>query len=179
MSREHLKEKALHALFSLRRHLNLRKLKISLACKTFDTMMSPILTHNSEIWGVYAKPDTKTSEASQIGKTHLQFCKRYSAVNNKASNITCSAEIGHFPLNVTINQKILNYMLYIHSKDEESFVKQSFLMSFDLYCSSGSSFHSHNRVFQKFVPIVNCILQKAFHASLSKCKLIQVRNLSK
>ena len=35
------------------------------------------------------------------------------------------------------------------------------------------------QVFQKFVPIVNCILRKAFSASLGKCKLIQVRNLSK
>ena len=35
------------------------------------------------------------------------------------------------------------------------------------------------RVFQKFVPIVNCILRKAFNASLGKCKVIQVRNLSK
>ena len=35
------------------------------------------------------------------------------------------------------------------------------------------------RMFQKFVPIVNCILRKAFNASLGKCKLIQVRNLSK
>ena len=35
------------------------------------------------------------------------------------------------------------------------------------------------RVFQKFVLIVNCILRKAFNASLGKCKLIQVRNLSK
>ena len=26
----------------------------------FDTMISPILTYNSEIWGVYAKPDFKT-----------------------------------------------------------------------------------------------------------------------
>ena len=146
VSREHLKENALHALFSLRRHMNLRKLKISLACKTFDTMMSPILTHNSEIWGVYAKPDSKTWEAPQIEKTHLQFCKRYSANNNKASNIACRAELGHFPLNVTINQKILNYMLYIHPKDEESFVKQSLLMSFDLYCNGKSSFHSHYRV---------------------------------
>ena len=36
-----------------------------------------------------------------------------------------------------------------------------------------------HRVFQKFVPIINCILRKAFNASLSKFKLIQVRNLSK
>ena len=38
---------------------------------------------------------------------------------------------------------------------------------------------SYYRVFQKFVPIVNCILRKTFNASLGKCKLIQVRNLSK
>ena len=35
------------------------------------------------------------------------------------------------------------------------------------------------RVFQKFVPIVNCILRKEFNASLGKCKLIQAGNLSK
>ena len=29
-------------------------------------------------------------------------------------------------LNITINQNILNYILYIKSKDEESFVKQPF-----------------------------------------------------
>ena len=34
-------------------------------------------------------------------------------------------------------------------------------------------------VFQKFVPIVNRILRKVFNASLGKCKLTQVRNLSK
>ena len=73
LSREHLKEKALHALFSLRRYTNLSKLKTALACKIFDTMISPILTYNGEIWGVYAKPDFKTWDGSQIEKTHLQF----------------------------------------------------------------------------------------------------------
>ena len=34
-------------------------------------------------------------------------------------------------------------------------------------------------VFQKFVPIVNCILRQAFNAPLGKFKLIQVGNLSK
>ena len=38
---------------------------------------------------------------------------------------------------------------------------------------------SISRVFQTLIPIVNCILQKAFNASLGKCKLIQVRNLYK
>ena len=35
------------------------------------------------------------------------------------------------------------------------------------------------RMFQKFVPIVNFILTKAFNTFLGKCKLIQVRNLPK
>ena len=52
-------------------------------------MISPILTYYSEIWGVYAKPDFKTWDGSQIEKAHLQFCKRYLEVNNKASNIAC------------------------------------------------------------------------------------------
>ena len=114
-------------------------------------MISPILTYNSEIWGVYAKPDFKTWDGSQIEKAHLQFCKRYLEVNNKASNIACRAELGRFPLNITIDQKILKYILYIQCKDEESFVKQAFLMSFDLHCNdkNGSvplSFNEYVRI---------------------------------
>ena len=72
---------------------------------------------------MYAKQDFKTWDGSQIEKVHLQ---RYLKVNNKASNIACRAELGRFPLNITINQKILKYILYIQSKDEESLVKQAF-----------------------------------------------------
>ena len=45
VSREHLKEKALHAILSLRRHTNLSKLKPAIACKIFDTMISPAYRH--------------------------------------------------------------------------------------------------------------------------------------
>ena len=91
---DHLKEKALHALFSLRRQTDFCKLKPSLVCKIFDTMISAILTYNSEIWGVYTKPEFKAWDSSQIEKTHLQFCKRYLEISNKASNIACRAELG-------------------------------------------------------------------------------------
>ena len=66
---------------------------------------------------------------SQIEKAHLQFCKRYLEVNKKASNIACRAELGRFSLNITTNQKILKYILYIQSEDDESLVKQAFLRS--------------------------------------------------
>ena len=83
------------------------KLKVALACKIFDSVISPIPTYNSEIGGVCAKPDFKTWDGSQIEKAHLQFCKRYFE-NKRASNIACRTELGRFPLNITINQKFSN-----------------------------------------------------------------------
>ena len=112
LSLEHLQQKALHAFFSLGRHTDFNKLKPSLACKIFDSMISPILTHNSEVWGASVKSVFKSWDSSAIEKTHLQFCKRYLEVHNKASNIACRAELGKFPLIIDINKKILNYLSY-------------------------------------------------------------------
>ena len=54
LSLEHLRQKALHAFFSQRRHTDFSTLKPSLACrKMFDTMIQPILTYNSEVWGAF------------------------------------------------------------------------------------------------------------------------------
>ena len=61
LSLEHLREKAVHALFSLRRHVDFSSLKLSLACKIIDTMSSPILTYKSEVWGVFVKSDFKNT----------------------------------------------------------------------------------------------------------------------
>ena len=55
MALDKLKAKALHALFSLRKHTNISNLSPLLANKIFDMMISPISTYNSEIWGVYVK----------------------------------------------------------------------------------------------------------------------------
>ena len=106
-------------------------------------MISPILTYNSEIWGVNTKPEFKAWDSSQIEKTNLQFCKRYLEVSKKASNIACRAELGRFPLNIAINQRILNYILYLKNKNEDSFVKQTFLMSLGLHSAGKNSFHSN------------------------------------
>ena len=70
-----LKENAIHALFSLRKNTNLSKLSSFLENKIFDAMISPILTHNSGVWGGYTKSDLNSwDRESQIEKKHLQFC---------------------------------------------------------------------------------------------------------
>ena len=138
-----MKEKALHALFSLRKHTHISNLSPFLANKLFDAMICPILTYNSEIWGVYTKPDFKSWDSSQIEKAHLQYCKRYLEVSSKASNVACRAELGKFPLIIAINQKIINYTLYLHNKENDSIVKQIFLMSSDLHNTSKNGFYSN------------------------------------
>ena len=55
LSLDHLRQKALHALFSLRRNIDFKSLKPSPACKIFDSMNSPTLTYNSKVWGTLAK----------------------------------------------------------------------------------------------------------------------------
>ena len=54
---EHLKEKALHAFSSIRKRTILNKLNPNTASQIFDTMVFPILSYNSEVWGMYTKQD--------------------------------------------------------------------------------------------------------------------------
>ena len=98
LAQEHLKEKALHAFSSIRKHTPLHRLNPNTASKIFDTMIFPILSYNSEVWGMYTKQDFKKWDNSAIEKIHLKFCKRYLEVNNKASNLACRAELGRLPL---------------------------------------------------------------------------------
>ena len=96
-------------------------------------MISPILTYNSEVWGAFVKSDLKSWDSSAIEKIHLQFCKRYLQVHNKASNIASRAERGKFPMIIDINKKILNYLDYLIRKDEDSIVEQALPISIDLH----------------------------------------------
>ena len=140
---EHLKEKALHAFSSIRKHSTLNKLRPNTASQIFSTMIFPILSNNSEIWGMHTKQDFKTCYRSAIEKIHLEFCKRYLEVNNKASNIACRAELGRLPLIIPINQTIMKYLVYLNNKDNDSIVKQSFLMSKNLHSINNSGFYSN------------------------------------
>ena len=50
-------------------------------------------------------------------------------MNNRASNIACRAELERLPMLIPLNQKIVKYFVYLNNKDNDSIVKQSFLMT--------------------------------------------------
>ena len=72
-------------LYKIRKQIDLHKV----ATKIFDTIISPILLYNSEVWGAYEKNDFNKWDNTDIEKTHLRFCKLYLGVNKTASNIAC------------------------------------------------------------------------------------------
>ena len=106
-------------------------------------MISPILSYNSEIWGVYVKHDFKAWDNTPIEKTHLKFCKRYLEISNKASNVASRSELGRFSLIINIYKNILYYVLYLLRKNEDTIVKQAFRTSLELHCNGKNSFY-HN-----------------------------------
>ena len=140
---EHLKEKALHTFSSIRKWTILNKLNPNTSSQIFDTMVFPILSYNSEVSGMYTRRNFKKWNISPIEKIHLKFCKRYLEVNNKASNIAYRAELDRLSLLIPINQKIMKCFVYLNNKDNDSIVKQSFIMSKNLHSMNNSEYFSN------------------------------------
>ena len=95
---QQLSEKAIHAVYKIRKQIDFHNLPPKLACRIFDSVISPILLYNSEIWGAYADNDFTKWDKTQTEKTDLKFCKLYLGVNRKASNNGSRGELGKFPL---------------------------------------------------------------------------------
>lgn len=137
------KEKATNALFSINRTVNLRKLRPKQANKIFDSMISPILTYGSEVWGVYQNHDFQKWDKSHTERMHLRYCKFYLGVNNKATNLACRSELGRFPLNIQIDKLALKYYNHLYSLKENSIAKQALLISKQLHEHDKKCYHSY------------------------------------
>ena len=104
----------------MERAFSFRKKISTSTCIRIVSSISPILSHNSEIWGVYVKHDFKAWDNTPIEKTHLKFCKRYLEISNKASNVASRSELGRLPLIINIYKNILYYILYLLRKNEDT-----------------------------------------------------------
>jgi hypothetical protein len=145
LAAKQLAEKAHRAINSTRRKLDISKLSPKLAIKIFDSIISPILLYNSEIWGAFINHDFRKWDQSPTEKIHLKFCKTYLGVNRKATNIACRGELGKFPLLLPILKRLLmKYIIHINSLPDASLAKQTFLISKDLYLNNKPSFYSNS-----------------------------------
>ena len=152
-AQQQLSEKALHALYKIKKKLDFHKLTPKLALKIFDSIISPILLYNSEVWGAYEKDNLNKWETSDIEKVNLRFCKLYLGVNKKASNVACRGELGKYPLLLTIKKNIINYLKHISQLPEDKVVKQTLNMSKDLRLNKKESYYSNAvNLLKKYYP---------------------------
>ena len=144
-----LSEKALHALYNIKRWLNS-------AIKIFDSIISPILLYNAEVWGVYIKNDFNNWDKLLVEKVHLKFCKLYWGIGRKTSNIASRSELGKYPLIINTFKRIFKFITHLNSLPETTISKQAFLISKDLFIKKSNSFYGKA---MDIVKILNVIEQ--------------------
>ena len=137
--------KAIQALFAIKKKVNFFNLKPKLAIKIFDSMISPILQYNSEVWGAFTCTNNDFGKWNQtpIEKAHLKFCKLYLGVNRKTTNIACRGELGKFPLLISIHKRMIKYISHINTLPDFALVKQAFLISKELYIKNQQGFYQN------------------------------------
>ena len=139
-AQEKLKEKTLHALFAVMKYTEIKRLPLKLANKVFDTLILPILTYNSEVWGAYLKHDLNKLGQFNFEKAHLKSCKYYLGGNRKAVNDACRAELGRLPLKLVIEKRILSYLLHLQSLDTKNLASKAYKLSVSLAMQNKTSY---------------------------------------
>ena len=148
-----LTAKGIQTLFSIKKKINFSNLKPKLAIKIFDSIISPILLYNSEVWGGYTctNKDFHKWNQTPTEKAHLKFCKLYLGLHRKATNIACRGELGKFPLLINIHKRLFKYLIHINSLPDSTFVKQAFQLSKELHSSKKQGFYSNViKIFKSF-----------------------------
>ena len=71
-------EKALRAIFKIRKYTNISKLPHRLVFKIFDTAVLPILTYGGEVWGVSKHTNFKKWDQSPAEKNSPEILQTLS-----------------------------------------------------------------------------------------------------
>jgi len=105
LNQEHLVGKALKAMNILLYKCKQYDLKPKLFCQLFDSFVGSICCNASKIWFV--------DKSKEIGRIHLNFCKRLLNVKISTCNATVYGKLGRYPLYVNRYVRIVKYWLKI------------------------------------------------------------------
>ena len=93
-----------------------------LRCKLFDSLVLPILSYASEVWGA----DEKIGDAAEV--LHRQFLKHILGARDSTANVVVLAELGRYPLCFHWWQQILRYHNRINNvSDDERLIQCAFV----------------------------------------------------
>ena len=148
IAKKKLFEQAQKSLYGLYTKIQNLCIPIDLQLKLFDSLVSPILTYASEVWGF--------DNNEELERLHLMFCKNILKVRNSTPNYMVYGELGRYPLDLIIKRKMVMFwnnllkeknklssimyqvMLKLHSTSPSKFKWISYIKS--IFDSCGLSF---------------------------------------
>jgi len=121
---KHLAVKGRHATYNtIRAYNQLQNMTSKTFFKIFDTMIQPILSYSSEVWGILVEPEKDPTE-----KIHLLACKRLLNVALRTPNKMTYGDLGRYPLRINYYVKALKYWFRLIQMDEGRLPKQAYKM---------------------------------------------------
>ena len=107
-AKKQLYDKAVKALYSLKRTILSLNPSIFTSLHIFDHTVKPILLYGSEIWlSFYSE------------KLHIHFCKYILGVHKKPSNFAVTSELARYPIQVNILLSALTYWHRLETTSSE------------------------------------------------------------
>ncbi len=115
-----------------------------LACKLFDSLVSPIIGYCGEIWYNNTHKDT-------IEKYHLKFLKKILKVKPATTNAAVYGELGRYPLHSHLQTKVFSYWHRISNLPHTHIVYKIYKLLCEL----------HECGFKTWVAVIETIASKA------------------
>lgn len=100
-NKKRLIDQARKAMFFLMKKSRKLSLPIDIQLHLFESMIVPILLYRSEVWGC--------ENVDIINQFQLKFCKMLLGLKQSTPNIMIYGELGITPLNLSIENRILNF----------------------------------------------------------------------
>ena len=107
-----LKEKAKRAFYAIKKSIKL-ELPIRIWIKIFHSVIEPIALYGSEVWGPVTHNEFPNIDKHPTEALHAEFCKSILRVQRKTPNNACRAELGQYPLIITIQKRALTFGQYL------------------------------------------------------------------
>ena len=104
-NKKRLIDQARKAMFSLMKKSRKLSLPIDIQLHLFESMIVPILFYGSEVW--------VSENVDIINQFQLKFCKMLLGLKQSTPNIMIYGELGITPLNLSIENRILNFWAWV------------------------------------------------------------------
>lgn len=115
-----LKAKAMRIFYMIKNTIR-HEIPVQTWLKILKAIIEPVALYGSEIWGPLKTQDFSKWEKEEIETLHTQICKNILKVNRATPNNSCRAELGQYPLLISIQKRAVKFYQHLKRSDPSSY----------------------------------------------------------